>query len=197
MDHSEYINQYLNETSEIAQKINRQSVSKIINILTEIRVKGGRVFFLGVGGGAATGSHAANDFNKIANIPTICLTDNPALLTALINDEGWETIFKRQLDMHKLNSKDCLFIYSVGGGTETTSKNLVLAIDFAKERGAKIVGVVGKETGATAQKADAYVLVPTVSPLKVTPHTEDFQLVIDHLIVNLLAQMTDEKIKEG
>jgi len=197
MDHSEYINKYLKETAEIAQKIDHQSVGKVINILAEVRGRGGRVFFLGVGGGAATGSHAANDFNKIARIPTVCLSDNVGVLTALVNDEGWDSIFKRQLEMHKLTPRDCLFIYSVGGGTETVSKNLVLAIDFAKEIGAKVVGVVGKDTGITAQKADAYVLVPTLDPSKVTAHTEDFQLVVDHLIANFLAQIPDENIKEA
>jgi D-sedoheptulose 7-phosphate isomerase len=196
MDQSEYINKYLLETAEIAKKIDQHSVRKVIGILAEVRARGGRVFFLGVGGGAATGSHAANDFNKIAKIPTICLSDNPSLLTALVNDEGWESVFKRQLEMQKLNSKDCLFIYSVSGGTETVSKNLVLAINYAKEIGAKIVGVVGKNTGVTAQKADAYILVPTLDQSKITPHTEDFQLVIDHIIANLLAQIPDENIKE-
>jgi len=197
MEHSDYINKYLQETAEIAKKIDQQSVGKVVGILAEVRARGGRVFFLGVGGGAATGSHAANDFNKIARIPTVCLSDNPGLLTALVNDEGWDSIFKRQLEMQRLTPKDCLFIYSVGGGTATVSKNLVLAIDYAKAVGAKIVGVVGKDTGVTAQKADAYILVPTLDQSKITPHTEDFQLVIDHVIANLLAQIPDENIKEA
>jgi D-sedoheptulose 7-phosphate isomerase len=197
MNYSEYINQYLQETAEIAKKIDHQAVDRVINILAGVRAGDGRVFFLGVGGGAATGSHAANDFNKIARIPTVCLSDNVGVFTALVNDEGWDSVFKRQLEMHRLNAKDCLFIYSVGGGTETVSKNLVLAIDYAKEIGAKIVGVVGKDTGVTAQKADAYVLVPTTDPSKITAHTEDFQLVVDHLLVNLLAQIPDEKTKEA
>lgn len=196
MNHSEYIDKYLAETAEIAKSLNREAIAKVVEILSEVRSQGGRVFFLGVGGGAASGSHAANDFNKIARIPTVCLSDNAGVLTALVNDEGWDSIFKRQLEMHKLTQKDCLFIYSVGGGTETVSKNLVLAINFAKEIGAKIVGVVGKDTGATAQKADAYILVPTLDSSKITPHTEDFQLVIDHIIANLLAQIPDENIKE-
>jgi len=191
MNHSEYIDKYLAETAEIAKNINREAIAKVVGILSEVKSRGGRVFFLGVGGGAATGSHAANDFNKIAKIPTVCLSDNPGLLTALVNDEGWESVFKRQLEMQKLNSKDCLFIYSVGGGTETVSKNLVLAINYAKEIGAKVVGVVGKNTGVTAQKADAYILVPVLDSSKLTPHTEDFQLIMDHLLVNLLAVLED------
>jgi len=193
MDQSEYINQYLNETSEIARKINQQSIGEIINILTKVRAEGGRVFFLGVGGGAATGSHAANDFNKIARIPTVCLSDNAGVLTALVNDEGWDSVFKRQLEMHRLNLKDCIFIYSVGGGMPMVSNNVALAIDFAKGIGAKIVGVVGKDTGVTAQKADACVIVPCLDESRRTPHTEDFQLVIDHLLANILSQIPEKK----
>ena len=189
MEKREYINEYLKETAEIAEKIDRKAVEKILDILLEVKRNGGRIFFLGVGGGAATGSHAANDFNKIASIPTICLADNVGLLTALANDEGWESIFKRQLEMHRLNSKDCLFIYSVSGGTETTSKNLVLAIDYAKKIGAKIVGVVGKATGATAKNADACLIIPCINESRITPHTEDFQMVIDHLLSNLIKEI--------
>jgi D-sedoheptulose 7-phosphate isomerase len=189
MEISEFIKNYLSETAEIAQNINRQIIEKMTEILSKVKSQEGRVFFLGVGGGAATGSHAANDFNKIAGISTICLNDNVGLLTALTNDEGFDSIFKRQLEMHKLNPKDCLFIYSVGGGTETTSKNLVLAINFAKEKGTKILGVVGKDTGATAQKSDACVVVPCPDDSRRTPHTEDFQLIMDHLLANLLAKI--------
>jgi len=186
---SEFINNYLSETAKICQNINQEAIIKALKILLEIRAQKGRVFFLGVGGGAATGSHAVNDFNKIANISTISLTDNIGLLTALTNDEGWDSVFKRQLEMQKLNSKDCLFIYSVGGGTATTSKNLVFAIDYAKEVGAKILGVVGKETGTTAQKADACIIVPCLDDSRRTAHTEDFQMIMDHLLVNILAQI--------
>lgn len=193
MNESKFINTYLSETAEIAKNLNHETVEKVLEILLEVKSRGGRVFFLGVGGGAATGSHAANDFNKIAGISTICLSDNIGLLTALVNDEGWDSIFKRQLEMQKLNSKDCLFIYSVGGGTETVSKNLVLAIDYAKEIGAKIVGVVGRDTGITAQKADACIIVPCPDDSRRTPHTEDFQLIMDHLLVNLLAQISKNK----
>ena len=193
---TEFINDYLFETAEIAKNIDRKAVEKAVDILTEIRSRGGRVFFIGVGGGAGTGSHAANDFNKIAKIPTACLSDNSSLLTALANDEGWESIFRRQMEMHRFNSKDCLFVYSVGGGTENVSKNLVVAIEYAKEIGAKIIGVVGRETGATAQKADACVIVPCPNDSRRTPHTEDFQLVINHLLVNLLARITEDNAQE-
>lgn len=195
MNKLEFINIYLSETAEIAKTINQQAIEKVVEILSEVKSQEGRVFFLGVGGGAETGSHATNDFNKIAGIPTICLTDNVGLFTALTNDEGWELVFKRQLEMQKLNSKDCLFIYSVGGGTETVSKNLVLAINYAKEIGAKIVGVVGRDTGATAKEADACIIIPCPDESRRTPHTEDFQLVMDHLLVNLLAELENQDEK--
>jgi D-sedoheptulose 7-phosphate isomerase len=195
MNESEFINTYLSETAEIAKNINHETVKKVLEILLDVKSRGGRVFFLGVGGGAATGSHAANDFNKIAGISTICLSDNVGLLTAITNDEGWDSIFKRQLEMQKLNSKDCLFVYSVGGGTETVSKNLVLAIDYAKEIGAKILGVVGRDTGVTAQKADVCIIVPCPDDSRRTPHTEDFQLIMNHLLVNLLAELENQDEK--
>jgi D-sedoheptulose 7-phosphate isomerase len=189
MDKFRYIETYLKETSQITDRIDVNIIMKMIDILLEIKKNGGRLFFLGVGGGAGNASHATNDFNKIAKILTICLSDNVSLVTALTNDEGWESVFLRQLEMHKLNSKDCLFIYSVGGGTETTSKNLVLAIDFAKKVGAKILGVVGKETGATAKMADACLIIPKIEESRITPHTEDFQIVINHLLVNLIYEI--------
>ena len=189
---SEYIENYLSETAEIAKSIDKETIEKVIKVLLEAKSQKGRLFFLGVGGGAGTGSHAANDFSKIAKISSICLSDNPALLTALTNDEGFESIFKRQLEMHNLTSNDCLFIFSVGGGTETTSKNLVEAINYAKEIGAKIVGVVGKDTGATAQQADACIITPCLEPSRRTAHTEDFQMIMDHLLVNLLAELENQ-----
>ncbi|KPJ56635.1 hypothetical protein AMJ49_04420 [Parcubacteria bacterium DG_74_2] len=192
----EFINSYLSEIAEIARNIDRQGIQKVLAILSEVKLQRGRVFFLGVGGGAGTGSHAANDFNKIAKIPAICLSDNASLLTALTNDEGWESIFKRQLEIHRLTSRDCLFIYSVSGGNEIVSKNLILAIEYAKEVGAKIVGVVGKDTGATAKEADACIIVPCLDSARRTPNTEDFQLIMNHLLVNILAQIPENNVEE-
>ncbi len=195
MKTSEYIQNYLSETAEIAKNIDREAIEKALNVLLEVKSQRGRIFFLGVGGGAGTGSHSANDFNKIAGIQSICLSDNSSLLTALVNDEGWESIFKRQLEMNELTSKDCLFVYSVGGGTETSSKNLVVAIDYAKGIGAGIIGVVGKDTGATAQKADACMIVPCLEESRRTAHTEDFQMIMDHLLSNLLAELENQDEK--
>lgn len=189
MNISDLIKTYLSETSNICQQIDQQKIKKVLDILLEVKSQEARIFFIGVGGGAETGAHATNDFNKIAQISTFCLTDNVGVLTALANDEGWESIFKRQLQMHKLTPRDCIFVYSVGGGNENVSNNIVLAIKYAKEIGAKIVGVVGSETGATAKIADACIVIPLVNPERKTPHTEDFQLVIDHLLANIISQI--------
>ncbi len=187
---SEFIKTYLSETAIIAQQLDAQVIEKALHILLQVKKQGGRLFFLGVGGGAGTGSHATNDFNKIAQISTFCLSDNPGLLTALANDEGWESIFKRQLQMHKLGANDCIFIFSVGGGNQNVSSNLVSAISYAKEVGAKIIGVVGSDTGATAKLADACIFVPLLHPDRKTPHTEDFQLIMNHLLSVMVSQIS-------
>ncbi len=189
MDKKEFIKKYFSETAEILQKIDINSIEKAVDFLMRVKSVGGRVFFAGVGGGAGTGSHASNDFNKIAGISSVCLSDNISLLTALANDEGLESVFTRQLQMHNLNNNDCLFIFSVGGGSERVSANLVSAIKYAKGRGACVIGVVGDETGYTARNADACILTPLVNIKNKTPHTEDFQLIMDHLIVNLIASL--------
>jgi len=192
MKTNNFITAYLKETAEIANNLDREAIKRMIEVLNRIRKDKGRIFFLGTGGGAGTGSHAANDFNKIAGISSICLSDNPSLLTALTNDEGWDSVFERQLEMHHLTANDCLFIFSVGGGSETASKNLVEAINYAKKIGAKIVGVVGRETGATAKNADACFIIPCLDETRRTAHTEDFQMIMDHLLVNLLAELENQ-----
>jgi len=192
MDINNFINTYLKETVKIANSLDQGAIEKMIEVLGEVKKNKARIFFLGVGGGAGTGSHAANDFSKIAKISSICLSDNSSLLTALTNDEGFESIFRRQLEMHHLTSNDCLFIFSVGGGSETTSKNLVEAINYAKKVRSKIVGVVGKNTGATAKEADACIITPCLSDRRRTAHTEDFQMIMDHLLANLLCELEDQ-----
>lgn len=195
MKANDFIKNYFSETSDILQKLDVQSVEKTLEIILKIKQQKGRIFFMGIGGGAESAAHAANDFNKIAEISTICLTDNVGVLTALANDEGWESIFRRQLEMHRLNLNDCIFIYSVGGGNENISSNIVSAINYAKNIGAKIVGVVGKDDGATARNADACIIVPCPNPDNRTPHTEDFQLIMDHLFTNIIAQISKGDIK--
>lgn len=191
-----YIRQYLQEMKAIAQELldgHTGVIGQMIASLAHVRQQRGRVFIAGVGGGAGTGSHAANDFMKIAGIATINLSDNVSLLTALANDEGWSSIFIRQLQMHRFSPADCLCIFSVGGGTDTASPNLTEAIKYAGAVGAPVIGVVGKATGYAAQHGTAVLVIPTVHPDRITPHTESWQLVLDHLLVNALAQMSITK----
>lgn len=189
----DFAQKYLEETAEITRQLDLVALERMFEILSEVKKKKGRIFFLGVGGGAGTGSHAANDFNKIAGISTVNLTDNFSLLTALANDEGWESIFHRQVKMHRLGPNDCLFIYSVGGGGLKTSSNIGPAINYAKRMGARVLGVVGKDTGETAKKADAYLMIPKIAEERITPHVEDFQLLVDHLLSNFLNTVKFEK----
>jgi D-sedoheptulose 7-phosphate isomerase len=181
-----YSAQHLKETAEIVAKINPADCEKCVAELRAVREHGGRLFMLGVGGSAANASHAVNDFRKITGIETYAPTDNVSELTARTNDDGWASVFVEWLRVSKLNSKDCLFILSVGGGNleKNVSPNLVAAMQLAKQVGAKIIGIVGKDGGYTAKVADACVIVPTVNPNNVTPHSEAFQAVVWHLFVS-------------
>lgn len=181
-----YSQQHLKEATEIIAKINTESIEKMADLLAGVKQIGGRIFFLGVGGSAGNCSHAVNDFRKIVGIESYAPTDNVSELTARTNDEGWASIFVEWLKISKLSSKDALFIFSVGGGNleKNISPNLVTALQLAKTVGAKITGVVGRDGGYTAQVADAYVIIPTVNPETVTPHSEAFQAVIWHLLVS-------------
>ncbi len=181
-----YANQHLAEARTIIDQLDAEAIEKIASLLVDMRANGGRLFFLGVGGSAANASHAVNDFRKIAGIETYAPTDNVSELTARTNDEGWDTVFAAWLKTSRLTPKDMLFVLSVGGGSleKNVSPNLVKAIQFAREVGAKIVGIVGRDGGYTAQVADAVVIVPTVNPENVTPHSEAFQAVIWHLLVS-------------
>lgn len=181
-----YAEQHLNEAAEIIKKININSIEKVAILLSKIKEDEGRIFFLGVGGSAGNCSHAVNDFRKIVEIESYAPTDNVSELTARTNDEGWATIFEPWLKLSKLSSKDCIFIFSVGGGNleKNISPNLVSALNYARDVGAKIVGVVGRDGGYTAKVADACVIIPTVNPETITPHSEAFQAVIWHLLVS-------------
>jgi D-sedoheptulose 7-phosphate isomerase len=178
--------QHLKESIEITEAIDPEVIEKIIDLLVDVKATGGRLFVLGVGGSAANAGHAVNDFRKLANIETYAPTDNVAELTARTNDEGWETVFSGWLKVSKITSKDCLFILSVGGGNKerNISPNLIEAIDLAKKVGARITGIVGRDGGYTAQHAVVCLVVPTVNPDSVTPHSESFQSVIWHLLVS-------------
>lgn len=181
-----YALQHLKEASEIIQKIDVAAIEKMADLLAEVKAEGGRVFFLGVGGSAGNCSHAVNDFRKIVGIESYAPTDNVSELTARTNDEGWATVFVEWLKISKLQARDALFIFSVGGGNleKNISPNLVEAIKLAKAVGAKVTGVVGRDGGYTAQMADVCLIVPTVNPDTVTPHSEAFQAVVWHLLVS-------------
>jgi D-sedoheptulose 7-phosphate isomerase len=181
-----YSKVHLDETIAISKAIDPESVEKVVDLLAEIKANNGRIFFLGVGGSAANSSHAVNDFRKLAGIESYAPTDNVAELTARTNDEGWNTIFSGWLKTSKLNSRDCLFVLSVGGGNleKNVSVNLIEAIDLARVVGARVTGIVGRDGGYTARFADVCIIVPTVNPSSVTPHSESFQTVLWHLMVS-------------
>lgn len=181
-----YSQQHLDESIEITRGIDPEVIESIVDLLADLKSNRGRLFVLGVGGSAANAGHAVNDFRKLAGIETYSPSDNVAELTARTNDEGWHTVFSGWLRVSKLSSKDCLFILSVGGGNKekNVSPNLIEAIDLAKEVGARITGIVGRDGGYTAQNADICLVVPTVNPVTVTPHSESFQAVIWHLMVS-------------
>jgi len=181
-----YIKDYLDEVKKVVDSIIQNDIQRIVESLVDLRSGGGRVFFLGVGGGAANASHTVNDFRKICGIEAYTPTDNVSELTARTNDSGWESVFVDGLRGSKLSSKDAVFVLSVGGGNleKNISVNLVRALDYAKEVRAKIFGIVGRDGGYTEKVADACVIIPTVNPETITPHTESFQSVILHLIVS-------------
>ena len=181
-----YTEQHLTEAVEILTQLDHRRIDEIISILADLKNSAGRLFILGVGGSAANASHAVNDFRKLAGIEAYAPTDNIAEITARTNDEGWETIFSGWLRVSNLNSKDCLFILSVGGGdiSRKVSLNLCQAIDLAKDVEARVVGIVGKEDGYTHKHADKCLVIPTVNPVNITPHSESFQALVWHLMVS-------------
>jgi len=181
-----FARRFLDETAQITRALDAEAIERLAAVLCQVRARGGRLFFLGVGGGAAHASHAVNDFRKLAGFEAYAPTDNVAELTARTNDEGWETVFAAWLQESRLAAKDGVFVFSVGGGSvaQNISANLVRALEHARTVGAAIVGVVGRDGGFTATVADACVIVPAASPDTVTPHTEAFQAVIWHLLVS-------------
>ena len=182
----QFADKFLAEASEILQRLDRPSLEKAAKMIGDLRSTGGRLFILGVGGSAANASHAVNDFRKIAGIEAYAPTDNVSELTARTNDEGWATVFEAWLKTSKLQARDAVLVFSVGGGDveRKVSPNLVAALKLAKAVGAKIIGVVGRDGGYTAKVADACVLIPVVNPVHVTPHSEAFQAVVWHLLVS-------------
>lgn len=181
-----YSIQHLRETAEIVSILNPADCEKCVAELRATRERGGRLFILGVGGSAANASHAVNDFRKIAGLECYAPTDNVSELTARTNDEGWASVFVEWLRTSRLTAKDCVMVFSVGGGNleKNVSPNLVTALQLAKQVGARVIGIVGKDGGYTAKVADACVIVPVVNANNITPHSEAFQAVVWHLFVS-------------
>lgn len=176
-----YINKYLNETKEILNLIDKQSIYNIWQILHHLN---GRLFILGIGGSAANASHAVNDFRKIMGIDAYAPTDNISEFSARINDDGWQTSFVEYLKVSNLSRNDCIMILSVSGGNEKKSKNIIKALEYADIIGTKVIGIVGGDGGYTAKLSDICIIVPTINEDMITSHTEELQSIIWHLIVN-------------
>jgi D-sedoheptulose 7-phosphate isomerase len=181
-----FTQQFLTEVQQVTSQLDTEAIEKVAEELAQIRQRGGRLFILGVGGSAGNAGHAVNDFRKICDFEAYAPTDNVSELTARTNDDGWPSIFSEWLKGSRINAKDGLLIFSVGGGNleKNVSPNLVNAIQVAKSVGASVVGIVGRDGGYTAREANAVVIVPTVNPTHVTPHSEAFQAVIWHLLVS-------------
>ena len=177
---------YLEECIEICKAINPDKIEKMAELVNSVREDKGRIFFLGVGGGAGHAGHAVNDFRKICSIESYAPTDNVSELTARVNDDGWDTSYVNWLKGSHLNSKDMLFVFSVGGGNleKNISVNILKSLEEAKKIGSSICGVVGRDGGYTAQVADACVIIPPINSETITPHTEAFQAVVWHLLVS-------------
>ena len=189
-----YSQQHLDESVEVIKQLDASKIEEMADLLAKVKNEGGRLFFLGVGGSAGNCSHAVNDFRKIVGIESYAPTDNVSELTARTNDEGWSTVFAEWLKISKLNTKDALFILSVGGGNleKNISPNLVEALKYAKVVGSKITGIVGRDGGFTAEVADVCVIIPTVNANNITPHSEAFQAVVWHLLVSHPALKSNE-----
>ena len=182
----DFIQKFLNESTQIIEKLNVQEIELAINILKNTKHQQGRLFILGVGGSAANASHAVNDFRKIVGLEAYAPTDNVSELTARTNDEGWESVFVKWLETSKLNEKDCILVLSVGGGNlaNNISPNLIAALKYAKQQNATIIGIVGRDGGFTKTVADACILIPTINAENITAHAEAFQGIIWHLLVS-------------
>jgi len=177
---------FLAEVEQVARRLDAAAIEKMAELLVAVRGRGGRLFILGVGGSAGNASHAVNDFRKLTGIEAYAPTDNVSELTARVNDEGWPTVFEAWLRVSRLQSRDAILVFSVGGGNveRNVSPNIVAALDYAKSVGASVVGIVGRDGGYTARVADACVIIPTVHADRVTPHSEAFQAIVWHLLVS-------------
>lgn len=183
-----YIETYLQEVKTICDSISKEDIGKFAEEIDRVKTNKGRLFFLGVGGSAGNASHAVNDFRKILGIESYSVSDNVSELTARVNDDGWDTSYSNWLRVSNIGSKDAIVVLSVGGGSSTTSKNLVLSVDLAKSVGAKVLSIVSRDGGYCKQNSDVSVLIPVVHSDRITPHAEEWQGVVWHLIVNLLSR---------
>lgn len=189
----EFVTRYFEQAAQIAQTLDHGMVERIAEALAAVRERGGRLFILGVGGSAGNASHATNDFRKLCALETYAPTDNVPELTARTNDEGWNTVFVEWLKTSRLNEKDAILVFSVGGGNaeRNVSVNLIEGLRLARERGATIVGIVGRDGGFTKEVGDHVVVIPTVDDGLVTPHAEAFQAVVWHCLVSHPALQTN------
>lgn len=181
-----FIQQYLSEACQIVRELDQEAITQAIELLAETRNRGGRLFILGVGGSAANASHAVNDFRKLVGLEAYAPTDNVSELTARTNDEGWTSVFENWLRISQIRSDDLVMVFSVGGGDleKNVSPNLVSALQYAKQMGARVIGIVGRDGGFTSRVADCCIIIPTVNLEHVTPHTEVFQVLVWHLLVS-------------
>jgi D-sedoheptulose 7-phosphate isomerase len=186
MDYQKYIGAYLDETTRIAATIDRRALEAAIEELRGLKRREGRLFILGVGGSAGNASHAVNDFRKIGGLEAYAPTDNVSELTAWTNDASWDVVFSEWLRESRLTAKDALLVYSVGGGSLTVSRNLALAMDYAKSTGSRVLSIVSRDGGHAKKVSDVCVLIPVVHPERITPHAEGWQAVVWHLLVNAL-----------
>lgn len=180
-----FIESYIHEVKIIAESLNMRMIEQMVDALSNLKARNGRLFILGVGGSAANASHAVNDFRKLTKIESYAPTDNVAEITARTNDEGWETVFDKYLEVSNLSDRDCILILSVGGGNleKEVSVNLCHGIDFAKSRGALVLGIVGRDDGYTQEHSDACLVIPNINSNHITPHSEAFQVILWHLFV--------------
>lgn len=184
---SNYIEKYLSEVKQISDSLDREQIVKFIDCLRECKKSKSRLFVLGVGGSAANASHAVNDFRKICGIETYSVSENVAELTARINDESWKTCYTNWLKVSNLSKNDVLMVFSVGGGSDTTSQNLVDAMLYGKQIGSKIVSIVSRDGGIAKRESDACILIPVIEKSRITPHAEEWQGIVLHLVVNYLS----------
>ena len=186
MINNNHISSFFGDVIEISKNIDKKKINNLVLAINKIKKNKGRLFFLGVGGSAAHCSHAVNDFRKICDIESYCPSDNVAELTARINDDGWESSYSNWLKVSKLNSKDGIFIMSVGGGNlkKKVSMNLIKAITYAKIKKSRIMGIVGRDGGYTKKKGNEIIIIPTIDKKKVTPHVESFHAVVWHCLVS-------------